>query len=120
MRTIIAGSRVITDSKLVFDILDKVPFKITEVISGEAPGVDVLGIDWAMMNGILVKSMPANWNKYGLSAGPIRNQEMAEYGEALVLIWDGVSTGSHDMLKRARRMKLMVDLYDLSKNRLDF
>ena len=120
MKTIIAGSRVITDSKLVFDILNKLPFKITEVVCGEAPGVDLIGRDWAEEKGIPVKSMPANWNKYGLSAGPIRNQEMAEYGEALVLIWDGVSTGSHDMLKRARRMKLMVDLYDLSKNRLDF
>ena len=30
-----------------------------------------------------------DWNKHGRAAGPIRNKQMAEYGDALLIIWDG-------------------------------
>lgn len=70
---------------------------VTEVISGGARGADRYGEDWASCEHIPVKIFPAEWDTYGKKAGPIRNKAMAEYGDILLLIWDGKSPGSKNM-----------------------
>lgn len=117
MKTIIAGSRSIKDEKLVNDILNNLEFEITEVVCGIAAGVDTIGGKWGLSRDINVVYFPANWN-IGITAGFIRNEEMAQYADCLVLIRDGVSKGSLDMLKRAKKHNLKIDLYDLSQPRL--
>jgi hypothetical protein len=118
MKTIIAGSRTIIDRESVFKILDELEFSITEVVCGMASGVDFLGKEWACSKGIFVKEFPADWKAHKLKAGPIRNQQMSDYADTLVLIWDGQSSGSADMLKRAKRDRLKIDQYVLTENRL--
>ena len=71
MKVIIAGSRDIIDYQLVVDTIKESNFIITEVVCGEASGVDSLGKKWAIENNIPVKSFPAKWNKFGKSAGYI-------------------------------------------------
>jgi predicted Rossmann fold nucleotide-binding protein DprA/Smf involved in DNA uptake len=61
MRTIIAGSREITDYALIERGMIDVPFNVTEVVSGGARGVDTLGERWARENGIPIKIFPADW-----------------------------------------------------------
>lgn len=46
MRTIIAGSRSITDYALIQKAVSESGFEITEVVSGGAIGVDRLGERW--------------------------------------------------------------------------
>lgn len=123
MKTIIAGSRDITDMTLVYDAVDESGFDISEVVCGKAPGVDTLGESYAVGFGIPVKSFPAKWKditvpgavirrgKYGLYnaiAGHTRNQQMAEYADALIAVWDGQSTGTADMISRAKKLGLKV------------
>ena len=86
MKTIIAGSRNITDYKLLEDFIADIDFEITTVICGCARGVDTLGENWAKKNNIPVKRYSAYWERYGRAAGPIRNKEIAKVGEALILI----------------------------------
>ena len=45
MKTIIAGSRSITDIQLLYDAIRESGFQITEVVCGEARGADRLGGD---------------------------------------------------------------------------
>ena len=99
MKVIIAGGRDITDECALNAALFKSPFNVTEVVCGKAAGTDTLGSNWAIANTVPVKYFPANWNTYGRAAGPIRNKEMADYADALILIWDGKSRGSANMLK---------------------
>lgn len=80
-------------------------FEITELVSGNAPGVDVMGEVWAVNKGIPVRRFPANWN-LGPQAGPVRNQQMAEYAEALVAVWKDGSAGTADMIRRAKERGL--------------
>ena len=107
MKVIIAGSRHMPFSMfhLIDEAVKKSNFQVTEVVCGLARGADMFGGKWAVNNSIPVKTFPANWDEYGKAAGPIRNQQMAEYADALIVfIWDG-SRGSKDMLMRMGRMK---------------
>ena len=108
MRVIIAGSRGITDFSLVQEAITESCFEITEVVSGHARGVDALGEAWALKHGVKLKVFPANWDKYGPRAGPIRNGEMAEYAEALIALWDGKSSGTESMIEKAQAKGLKV------------
>jgi hypothetical protein len=60
--------------------------EITEEICGKAQGFDTLGECWARREHIPVKPFPANWKKFGLGAGKIRNCEMGDYAEALIAL----------------------------------
>lgn len=99
MKVIIAGSRTIHDLRLVVFAVAASGFDVTVVISGKCPkGVDCLGEAWAKNNGVPVDPYPANWKKYGITAGGIRNAEMSKVGDALIAIHDGVSKGTANMI----------------------
>lgn len=107
MKVIIAGTRTLTDMQLVERAVKESGFEITEVVCGEAPGIDTLGRQWAEQRGIPVASFPAQWGKYDKSAGRIRNAEMGAYGEALIAITTG-SPGTRNMIGIARSRKMPV------------
>jgi hypothetical protein len=96
MKLCIAGSRTLGPKaefiKSACEMLEIT--NITEVVSGCASGVDGAGEVFADLINIPVEHFHANWDKYGRSAGPIRNKQMAEYSDVLLLIWDGKSRGS--------------------------
>ena len=100
MKLIIAGSRHLTDidSEGIQAFITFLGIKnITEVVCGMAPGIDSAGKQWAEDNGIHVEPFPAEWDTYGKAAGPIRNKQMAEYADELLIIWNGKSPGSANM-----------------------
>jgi len=105
MKTIIAGSRTIQSKKLFDSIIEKYPSPVTEVVCGMAAGVDRLGYDWAVEKGIPVKEFPADWDEYGKGAGPIRNKQMGEYADAAIIIWDGKSRGTKNMMNIMIKLK---------------
>lgn len=111
MRTIIAGSRDITDPAIVARAVAACGWPITHVISGTARGVDQLGETWAIQQGLPLTRMPADWDRYGKSAGYRRNEEMAKIAEAALLLWDGVSPGTRHMRDIATARGLRVYVY---------
>jgi hypothetical protein len=111
MKTIIAGSRSITDYEMVKLAIIKSGFKITQVISGGAVGVDKLGERWAQENNVPVKRFPADWKTYGKAAGPIRNSEMVKYCEAAIIIWDGSSRGAQDTITKMQNANKELFIY---------
>ena len=108
MKTIIAGSRDITDYYTIEEGIQSCNICITEVVSGGARGIDSLGEQWARLRDIPVKRFPADWNKHGKAAGPIRNKQMVEYADALIAFHKNDSRGTADMIKRARERGLKV------------
>lgn len=104
MKTIIAGSRDITDPAMLDAALCAWGWRaeITAVVCGEARGVDALGKAWALDHGIPVLSYPADWKTHGKAAGPIRNEAMADVADALLALWDGQSSGTRHMIGAAR------------------
>jgi len=113
MKVIIAGSRNLIKHSYIQTAVEKSGFQIDEVVSGCAVGADSLGEYWAEMNSIPVKKFPAPWDQYGKAAGAIRNVRMAEYADAAIVVWDGVSKGSKHMIKEMhdRRKPCYVHVY---------
>lgn len=105
MKVIIAGSRDCEDYVSLLVAIHLAKFDIAEVVSGCARGADKMGERWADEHSIPIKRFPADWTKYGKSAGSRRNTQMAEYGEALIALWDGNSRGTSNMIKQMKMMK---------------
>ena len=123
-RMIIAGSREFNDyEEMVTDIYDLHICPLDEddyleIVSGHAPGADTLGEQLAEVEGYPLKIFPAEWDKYGKAAGPIRNEQMAKYAaEAdrgiLVAFPMGKSRGTRNMIKIARRYGLEVHVFEV-------
>ena len=98
MKVIIAGSRNFNNYDFLQNKINELKLNITEIVCGEARGADLLGRQYGINNNIPVKSFPADWGKYGKSAGYIRNKEMAEYADYLIAFWDGNSKGTNNMI----------------------
>jgi predicted Rossmann fold nucleotide-binding protein DprA/Smf involved in DNA uptake len=135
MKLIIAGSRLITDyaitrqAILASGLWDRYGRSI-EVVSGLAEGPDKHGLIFAKKAGLKEHKAPADWDNitapgavikyrkkdgkpFNVLAGHWRNQEMAEIADEALIVWDGKSTGSLDMLHRMLAMDKPVHLYPL-------
>jgi len=101
MKLVIFGSRGIEDIRTVESAMVACGMvsQVTEIVSGGARGVDRLGERYARQRGLPCRVFPAQWTKYGKSAGAIRNAEMAKYADYGVAVWDGESRGTNHMIK---------------------
>ena len=74
-------------------------------LSGGCRGADMLGERYAKENGFRIERYPAQWEKYGKSAGPKRNLQMAEACDYVICFWDGESPGTASMMAYAKERK---------------
>lgn len=81
---------------------------IEVLIHGCAVGVDRWSGQWAYNHRITVREFPADWQKHGKAAGPIRNQQMLDEGKPdLVIAFPG-GRGTADMVNRAKKAGVKV------------
>lgn len=133
MKTVIAGSRSLSLPALQ-KAVKLIDWPVTEAICGCAEGIDQAGWEWARSQGIRVVYFPAwefqrEWaethrvwpevvhypqNGYGRDKGNgyARNAAMADYAEALLLVWDGVSKGSLNMREIAEKRGMRVKVWN--------
>lgn len=111
MKVIIAGSRHYPPelaTQLVQQAIKNSGYTITHLINGTAKGIDQAAARWAKQNNIPTINYPPNWKEHGKAAGPIRNQQMVNNADALILIWDGQSKGSKNILQQAQNKRLKI------------
>jgi len=110
MKIVVSGGRKNENSRHVFSVLDRLDPDIIYV--GDCPtGVDKHVRQWCKDAGEEPKVFKADWNKLGLSAGPIRNRTMMY--EALVkggfiLIAFQGGKGTYDCVTRATYNQIPV------------
>src|SRR5438270_835948 len=73
------------------------------VVSGAAVGVDHAAEEAARARGLPVVSLPAAWSARGQRAGVMRNAEVVAQADVVVAFWDGISPGTQDVIRRARK-----------------
>ena len=117
MRVIVAGPRdLVLLEETVEAALGASGFSVGEIVEGGATGVDSSAAWYAQQRGIPYKSFCADWTKHGRAAGPIRNRQMAEYADALVLVKRrGADTpGTKSMTREAEKRGLPVHIHELA------
>lgn len=111
-KVIIAGGRHYHDyarvKKEAMQFLAEQNWQDAIIVSGGASGVDALGERFAREQGFAIEQHPADWQKHGRAAGPIRNRDMAEAADALLAFWDGASRGTKSMIGLAQKNNLAV------------
>lgn len=110
-RTIVAGSRSCNDYKSVKTAIESCGWDISSIVSGAAKGVDLLGERYARENAYRIERYPADWSKHGRRAGFMRNEIMGNNADALVAIWDGISSGTRHMIEYAQSKGLLTYVY---------
>ena len=109
-RVLVCGGRNFNDRKLLVKVLDDLYLNrgMTTLIEGEAKGADQMSAWWAEAYNIIIERYPANWSRYGRSAGHIRNQQMIDEGKPdLVVAFPG-GKGTDNMVQRAKAAQVLV------------
>lgn len=127
MRILITGSRDFDNFELMKYILNffKEEKDVT-LIHGDCRGADKIAGYIGKSLGFNIEAHPADWDKYGKKAGPIRNTEMVDSGADLVLAFPiGNSYRTKDCIRKAEQRGIpivevtntnMEDLYKILKN----
>jgi hypothetical protein len=103
MRVIVCGGRNFNNESWIDSNLDK--FKITEVATGGAKGVDSLAEKWASKRSIPFTVFPARWDEFSNAAGQIRNKQMyCEFKpDAVIAFATGCGNGTINMINLAKK-----------------
>jgi len=117
---LIAGGRDFTNyevlKKTVNEELKDNKLPVT-LISGAARGADSLGEKWAKEYGHEIVQYKPEWDTYGNSAGPIRNNEMFNFikdklNKKIIIFWDGQSRGTMYMIKISTIGQIPISIYN--------
>ena len=108
LKIVIAGCRYYNN---YYEAKEYIDFCIREIkknntiviLSGGCKGADMLGERYAKENGYKLERFFADWNKYGKSAGPIRNEQMAIDADYIICFWDFKSKGTKSMIEYAKK-----------------
>ena len=114
-RIIVAGCRYYEDydeAKAYIEMCIKnIRKKYTLIfLSGGCRGADMLGERYAKENGFSIERYPADWQKYGKSAGPKRKLQMAKACDYVICFWDGKSHGTASIISYAKVLKMPLKI----------
>jgi len=99
MKTLIIGSRSITE----FDLSPYVPNNTSVIISGGASGVDTLAERYADEQKLSKYIIRPRYELYRRNAPLVRNREMIEMADFVLVIWDGASRGTKSSIDYAKK-----------------
>lgn len=114
MRVLVCGGRHFTDRSAVARALAPYKPKTTmavsehKIIHGGASGADKLAGEWAECFGVPFRIFPAQWDRDGKAAGPIRNQRMIDEGKPDIVVAFPGGRGTADMIAKARKAGIEV------------
>lgn len=114
MRVLVCGSRHFNDYEKLKTVLSA-HSDTKEIVHGCARGADTLAGRYAKENNLPVHEYPADWDKHGKAAGPIRNTQMLREGTPdMVIAFRGVnSRGTQNMINQAMKAGIETRIYDI-------
>ena len=109
MKLLIVGSRSITN----FNLSPYIPADVDTVISGGAGGVDSLAEQYADLYRLSKYILRPRYELYGRAAPLLRNEQMVNMADAVLIIWDGCSKGTQYTLKYAKKLGKPITLVQI-------
>jgi hypothetical protein len=107
MKLGIVGCRDFTDyKKLCFEVdsfLEEISEPCVAIVSGGAKGADSLGREYAEKHKLEIIEHFPEWEKYGKSAGFIRNKLIVDDADAVIAFWDSKSKGTKSTIELTKK-----------------
>ena len=98
MKVAIVGSRNLGDA--CYSLLERyVPRECDEIISGGAVGVDKLAERYAEDRGLAMTVVRPDYKRFERAAPLVRNGEIVRLADYVLILWDGESRGTHNVIK---------------------
>jgi len=99
MKVAIVGSRKLGEA--CYGIVERyVPVGCSEIISGGAAGVDTLAERYARDNGLKLTVLRPDYKTFDRTAPLVRNGEIVRRADYVLILWDGVSRGTLNVIMR--------------------
>jgi hypothetical protein len=93
----VVGSRGLGDE--CYDIVTRfVPVGCSEIISGGAPGVDMLAERYAKEENLRMTVLRPDYRLFDRTAPLVRNGEIVRRADYVLILWDGVSRGTLNVI----------------------
>lgn len=120
MKILITGDRNWDDVETMVSALSSFPSG-TILVHGACRGADVTGAAVGEQLGFVLRAYPADWDRYGKGAGPVRNQQMLDSEH---LPYEPILTcfafhkdiknskGTADMVSRAKKAGIKVVVFE--------
>jgi predicted Rossmann fold nucleotide-binding protein DprA/Smf involved in DNA uptake len=107
MNLAVVGSRTFSNYEYMHFMLTEILYSYwvwkCTIISGGARGADQLAERFAKEDGHDISIFPAEWDKYGKSAGYKRNKLIVDNADIVAAFWDGESKGTLHTMNLARK-----------------
>ena len=96
--------------QLLYDPNDEyhMPYKDACIIHGAAKGADTAAWDYTAVHWTDCIPFPADWDRYGKDAGPIRNKQMLDKGKPNLVVAFPGGKGTANMIKQAKEAGIPV------------
>ncbi len=108
MKILICGDRNWSNYWVIYDVLSKLD-RTSLIIHGAAKGADTIAGTIAGALNFTVLPVPAEWDKYGKAAGPIRNKKMLDMKPDLVIAFHNnleESRGTKNTIEQAKKLNI--------------
>lgn len=109
MKLLIVGSRSIEE----FDLSPYIGTEVDTIISGGAGGIDTLAEQYADRHHLSKYIIRPRYDLYQRAAPIMRNEQMVDMADAVLIIWDGTSKGTQATLKYAQKTNKPFTLVEL-------
>ena len=106
MKIAVVGSRKLTNVAV-----DKyIPKEADEIVSGAAVGVDSFAAEYALKKGLSLTEFLPEYKRYGRAAPIVRNKQIVDYADKVIVFWDGSSKGTLSVIKYAEKIGKPIEV----------
>ena len=106
MKIAIVGSRKLTNIALE----EYVPKEAEEIVSGGATGVDSRAAEYAKRHNLKLTEFLPQYERFGRAAPIVRNKEIVNYADKVLVFWDGSSKGTLSVIKYAKKIGKPIEV----------
>ena len=99
MKLAVIGSRSLTN----IDLGQYIGDDVEEIVSGGAVGVDSCAAEYAKRKGLMLTEFFPQYELYGRAAPIVRNKEIVNYADKILIFWNGRSKGTLSVIKYTQK-----------------
>ena len=107
MKVAVIGSRNLTVSHLERYL----PAGVTEIVSGGARGIDTCAKAYARQKGLKLTEFLPQYKEYGKAAPLLRNLQIIQYADQVLVFWDGQSRGTRHVIRHCIKFRKQIRIF---------